>query len=131
MVKEKVTLIENIDVFIMSDGRKATIEKYIDIKLTDGVALRVCLVRIKKTGEQELYLDKQLVAAYEKHDNDVIHSFNISYFYDNSNKGEEDKIIGEGNLLPKLLDIIHNVKETKNVVNKVMILVQRGLSVQI
>ncbi len=129
MSEKKVPYEKHIDVYILSDGRKGTIIDYIDIKIADGLAIRCCLVELVKTQERILYLDKQLVTAFEKHESDIINSYNLVWFYDDEQKGKEEKIIGDGNLLPKLFEIIGKVKHEDNAINKVMILVQRALSI--
>jgi hypothetical protein len=131
MSEQKVEYGKHIDVFILSDGRKGTIIDYIDIKIADGLAIRVCLVELLKGGERILYLDKQLVAAFDKHESDTINSYNLVWFYDEEQKGKEEKIIGDGNLLPKLYDICGKIKSVEGSVNKVMILVQRAMSITV
>jgi len=129
MTEKKVPYEKHIDVFILSDGRKGTIIDYIDIKIADGLAIRCCLVELVKTKERILYLDKQLVAAFEKHESDVINSYNLVWFYDDAIYGKEEKIIGDGNLLPKLFEICGNIRKVEGTVNKVIITVQRAMSI--
>ncbi len=130
MTERQVEYGKNMDVFLMENGRPFTILDSIDIKITDGVAIRVCLVQDCETFIQSLKLQKQLVLAFDKHETAQINSYNMVWFYNDENAGKEEKVIGDGNLLPKLFDIIGSLKVEKEKVNKVMIMVQKALSVQ-
>jgi hypothetical protein len=131
MTERKVEYGKNIDVFILSDGRKGTILDYIDIKIADGLAVRVCHVQDVKTGEKFLYLDKQLVAAFEKHESNNINTYGVIWFFGENNKGTEERIIGDGNLIHKVFEICSELKIEEKNRYKVMIMIEKQTGITV
>ena len=130
-MSNKVDKGKNIDVFFVDDASALTIKDYLDVKLGEDFCVRVCLCQHNKTHDLSLRLDRQLVVAFDKHESRTINSYDIVWFFDNEERGQEKKIIGDGNLIPAFFDIIGDIKQTPNAVNKVMIMVQRCLSITV
>lgn len=131
MSENKVEYGKNIDVFDLKTGDGGTIEDYIDIGITKNTAIRVCLVSYENGLRRELKIDRQLVIALDKHENQTINSYKLVYFYNDEVNGVETKILGEGNLLKQLYDIVTTLQDWNTGKQKVMLLIGKDIGVVI
>ena len=125
MAKRMVDFGKHIDVHDFINGTDEVIEDYIDIKLVDDVAFRVCLVRDYDSKQHSLKLDRQLVIAFDKRENESISSYDVTHFYGSSNDGQCVQVVGSGNLVKHIFEVCRILEDTQVNVNEVMLLIKK------
>lgn len=111
MSEEKTKYLENKSVFVVATGEPLTVEDYIDVNIAAGVRVRICLCKDEKTLRRKILLDNQLVMALDKHDDIVVRRFAIAWKKSNKYLAEEETIIGQGNLIKRVIEITNKCFE--------------------
>lgn len=122
---------KNIDVFDVDTGKSYTIIEHLDLQITKGVSIRVCLLKEYETGELKLQTDRQLLLAYDKHVSEQVGTFDVHAFRAFSKEEDATKIIGEGNLIKYLWGEINRLTNLSEKDSNVVLHIRKTMEIEI
>ena len=111
MAKEELKPGKNIDCYGIGTGKKLTVVDFLDVQITDGVQVRVFLVKDATTGELGLVRDKQMLIAYDKHVGGTIGKYALTIFKPTMPFEETKAIVGDGNLMREIYEIVKKMND--------------------